>query len=47
MQLPTQAWASRWEEEMKWYLDRGLHIPMGVSGGEACVVKREDRIARW
>jgi len=45
--LPTQAWASRWEEEMKWYLDRGLHIPMGVSGGEACVVKREDRIARW
>jgi len=45
--LPTPEWADRWEEEMQWYLDRGLHIPLGVSGGEACVVKREDRIAKW
>lgn len=43
--LPTPEWANRWEEEVAWYEERGLHVPLGASGG--CVVAREDRIARW
>jgi len=45
--LPIPEWADRWEEEMQWYLERGLHVPLGVSGGEACHVSRDKRIARW
>lgn len=45
--LPTPEWASRWQEEAAWYEERGLHIPLGASGGEALKMDREHRIAKW
>jgi hypothetical protein len=44
--LPYPAWYKNADDEAKWYLDRGLPVPMGVTG-EWTSVPVHRRIAHW